>query len=515
MTAFAVGYALLFSRRPAGAAGRVDAASRPDTRRCRCRSAGPLGPALLAVGAVIVASGVVSLRKHGGGLPMSPLPPPRLATRGAYAIVANPIYAGSACLCAGAAVALGSPAGIWIVTPVFVAAMVAFVTGYERDATVARFGPRPRPLLHLPDGRLGRFVTDALVAVGLVIAWSLLVPAVSPVHPVVLVRHRSCRDCTTAHLGGPLPRSRSGRQLVARVHHRSGPLHEPRRVCRRRRGGRRGARGGDGRTRPGVVADWVRPGRAAGRGGVGAAGGRIAATPAPLRLLRVGGRGCGRGAVGVGCGRGSLAAARRLLGRCLRHAGVRPDALPGAGLLSRASDRCGVGYPLHAPEVARAAPDGPGRRDGAPHAALRNRLVSRDVRRSRSALDARRAARIHRRRVSRSDGTDPLRRGALPRRAADRVGRRAPALPVAGHRLRGGRGRRFGDRRGHRAATVGRAGGPLAVARPAWRLSPTRRTGWTSRVRTADSRASCKIRECCRPCCWPCPLPSSLPTFRR
>ena len=149
--------------------------------------AGPLGPALLAVGAVIVVSGVVSLRKHGGGLPMSPLPPPRLAARGAYAIVANPIYAGSACLCGGAAAVLGSPAGIWIVTPVFVAAMVAFVTGYERDATVARFGPRPRPLLHLPEGRLGRFITDALAAVGLVIAWSLLVPVVLLGHPVVLV----------------------------------------------------------------------------------------------------------------------------------------------------------------------------------------------------------------------------------------------------------------------------------------------------------------------------------------
>jgi hypothetical protein len=149
--------------------------------------AGPVGPALLAVGALAVASGVVSLGKHGGGLPMSPLPPPRLATRGAYAVLANPIYAGSACLCAGAAGTLGSPAGIWIVTPVFVAAMVAFVAGYERDATVARFGPRPRPLLHLPGGRLGRLVTDALVAVGLVIAWSLLVPAVSSVHPAVLV----------------------------------------------------------------------------------------------------------------------------------------------------------------------------------------------------------------------------------------------------------------------------------------------------------------------------------------
>jgi prolipoprotein diacylglyceryltransferase/protein-S-isoprenylcysteine O-methyltransferase Ste14 len=146
-----------------------------------------LGVGLLLTGAAVVASGVLSLWRHGGGLPMSPFPPPRLASRGAYAIVADPIYVGSALLCAGVSVAIGSAAGALIVTPVFAAAMVAFVVGYERASTTARFGPRPRPLLHLPEGALGRLAADVLVAAGLVLTCSLLVPLGSPARLCVAI----------------------------------------------------------------------------------------------------------------------------------------------------------------------------------------------------------------------------------------------------------------------------------------------------------------------------------------
>lgn len=109
------------------------------------------GVALATAGAAMIVAGVASLWRLGGGLPMSPFPPERLVSRGIYAVVRDPIYIGAALACAGVAVAIGSASGIWIVTPLFAAAMAAFVAGYERDATVRRFGPLPRPWLSIPE----------------------------------------------------------------------------------------------------------------------------------------------------------------------------------------------------------------------------------------------------------------------------------------------------------------------------------------------------------------------------
>jgi protein-S-isoprenylcysteine O-methyltransferase Ste14 len=138
------------------------------------------GMALLAVGAAIAAAGVASLWRFGRGLPMSPFPPERLVSSGAYAVVADPIYVGSGFACAGVSILLGSAAGLWIVTPVFVAAMAAFVLGYERDATLRRFGRTARPALSIPPGTPEPVsVLDRVAVYALVIApWLVLYEAV-------------------------------------------------------------------------------------------------------------------------------------------------------------------------------------------------------------------------------------------------------------------------------------------------------------------------------------------------
>ncbi len=146
-----------------------------------------LAAAALVAGAAFVSGGVVSLWRHGGGLPMSPFPPPRLATRGAYAVVAHPIYVGSAFLCAGVSLAIGSTAGLWVVTPTFCGAMVAFVLGYERDATGSRFGTLPQPMFHLPGGAAGRFLADTFAAAASVVGCGLLVPFVLLDHPLAMI----------------------------------------------------------------------------------------------------------------------------------------------------------------------------------------------------------------------------------------------------------------------------------------------------------------------------------------
>lgn len=112
--------------------------------------AGGVGGALVGMGLALMAAACVSLWADGRGLPMSPFPPAHLVTRGVYACVADPIYVGAVLTCLGAALAIRSGAGLWIVTPVLALSAAAFVWGFERPKTMARFGPLPAPWLRIP-----------------------------------------------------------------------------------------------------------------------------------------------------------------------------------------------------------------------------------------------------------------------------------------------------------------------------------------------------------------------------
>lgn len=109
------------------------------------------GIALVLVGATLVVAAVWTLRFRGGGWPMSPFPPERFVSSGVYALTSHPLYAGFTLLVLGAAITVGSPAGIWIVTPVVAISCIAFVWGFEKDATIRRFGYRREPpVIHCP-----------------------------------------------------------------------------------------------------------------------------------------------------------------------------------------------------------------------------------------------------------------------------------------------------------------------------------------------------------------------------
>ena len=103
-----------------------------------------------ASGLALVASAMLDLWRRGGGLPMNAFPPPRLVTGGAYAVVGHPIYVGFALAVAGVAVATGSAAGLWLVSPSVALASAALVLGHERPDLLRRFGRLPRPWLSLP-----------------------------------------------------------------------------------------------------------------------------------------------------------------------------------------------------------------------------------------------------------------------------------------------------------------------------------------------------------------------------
>ena len=110
------------------------------------------GAAVAFTGFAILAAGMWSLIVRGGGLPMNAFPPPRFVRSGIFRWVSNPIYVGFGCVAGGTALFAGSGAGLFVVTPVLILAMMALVIGHERPDLLRRFGDAARapPLLSLP-----------------------------------------------------------------------------------------------------------------------------------------------------------------------------------------------------------------------------------------------------------------------------------------------------------------------------------------------------------------------------
>ncbi len=109
-----------------------------------------VGAVVVGVGAALMAAGTVSLWRHGAGLPMSAFPPLRLVTRGVYRYLADPLYVGAVGVAFGASLLFASPAGLWIVAPMLALCCAAWVMGFERAQTRARFGSVVQPILRLP-----------------------------------------------------------------------------------------------------------------------------------------------------------------------------------------------------------------------------------------------------------------------------------------------------------------------------------------------------------------------------
>ncbi len=109
-----------------------------------------MGWPIVAAGVALMLAATRSLWVLGHGLPASPFPPTQFVTRGIYGVVAHPIYIGAIITAVGVSLATQSGGGLWIVTPTLALAIAAWVIGFERDATIARFGAQPAPLLSLP-----------------------------------------------------------------------------------------------------------------------------------------------------------------------------------------------------------------------------------------------------------------------------------------------------------------------------------------------------------------------------
>ena len=109
------------------------------------------GYILLGAGGLFVLSGMWYLWRFGHGLAMNAFPPERFVRNGPYAFTAHPIYSGAVMISLGLSVVTRSASGFWLISPLFILLIVAFVVGFENERTHIHFGEQKyKPFLSLP-----------------------------------------------------------------------------------------------------------------------------------------------------------------------------------------------------------------------------------------------------------------------------------------------------------------------------------------------------------------------------
>jgi protein-S-isoprenylcysteine O-methyltransferase Ste14 len=97
------------------------------------------GAVLIAAGAAVLVSAFARFVIEGIGTPAPVAPPEHLVVGGFYRHVRNPMYVAVTATIVGQAALLGQ-AGLLLYAAVFMAAVAAFVYGYEQPTLTERFG---------------------------------------------------------------------------------------------------------------------------------------------------------------------------------------------------------------------------------------------------------------------------------------------------------------------------------------------------------------------------------------
>jgi 1-acyl-sn-glycerol-3-phosphate acyltransferase len=151
-----------------------------------------VGWPIALTGAALILGAIATLRREGGGLPVSAVPPPALARGAPYSHMRHPLYLGFNVMLFGAGLAAGSPVLAWVVAPLFLPVWIGYALLEER-ALVRRFGDRYRHyrtcvglLPALPGLEITRFVGRLYP---LTIEGRGLIPKKGP---AILVANHSC-----------------------------------------------------------------------------------------------------------------------------------------------------------------------------------------------------------------------------------------------------------------------------------------------------------------------------------
>ena len=92
------------------------------------------------IGVFLISKGMFDLISYGRGLPMSAFPPKKFVSQGIYHWFFHPIYLGSGLFSMSLSLVFKSSSGFYLVTPVFIIAMISYVCGYERLLNRKIFG---------------------------------------------------------------------------------------------------------------------------------------------------------------------------------------------------------------------------------------------------------------------------------------------------------------------------------------------------------------------------------------
>lgn len=106
---------------------------------------------ILLFGFIFLLLGMFNLWSIGKGLPMNAYPPKFFVTRGAYAISSHPIYLGTILMSFGISSYFQSPSGFWLISPLFLLMIIAYVVGFENERIFIQFGSQiSSPFLSVP-----------------------------------------------------------------------------------------------------------------------------------------------------------------------------------------------------------------------------------------------------------------------------------------------------------------------------------------------------------------------------
>ena len=88
---------------------------------------------LSIVGFVLIIGAMLNLWFKGKGLPMNGFPPKNYVSSGLYGLFHHPIYVGAVFVSFGVSMYFQSASGFWLISPIFILLILAYVNGFENE----------------------------------------------------------------------------------------------------------------------------------------------------------------------------------------------------------------------------------------------------------------------------------------------------------------------------------------------------------------------------------------------
>lgn len=110
-----------------------------------------LGIPLTSIGSAMIFIAMYNLWFKGKGLPMNAFPPKKYVKSGLYAFFHHPIYVGAILISFGLSLLFNSASGFWLISPVLILLILAYVIGFERNIISKNFKQSHRTFFDFPE----------------------------------------------------------------------------------------------------------------------------------------------------------------------------------------------------------------------------------------------------------------------------------------------------------------------------------------------------------------------------